>query len=144
MRTPMKATTATTNSERSLRQSSCRVESLSKLATATNTTAARTGCGSALNRCEKNRTTTRIKIAASAVESGVRAPAPSFTTDWDVPPLTGNPPPRPATRFAAARARFSWLASNRPPCLACEHSADRGRLDGTKEKASKRERKQLD
>ena len=64
--TPTKAATATTNSERSLRQSCFRVESLSRPTIATNTTAAKTGCGKALKRCEKKRTTIRMKIAARA------------------------------------------------------------------------------
>ena len=116
--TPPNAAIATTNSGRSLRHSSFKVESLNRLAIATNTTAARTGCGKALKRCEKKSTTTRMNTAARAVESGVRAPPSSLTSDCDVPPLTGKPPPSPATKFDAASARFSWLASNRPPCLA--------------------------
>src|SRR2546427_8743523 len=84
-----------------------KVESLSKLATATNTTAASTGCGKALRRWEKKRTTTRMKTAARAVESGVCAPPSSLTSDCDVPPLTGKPLPTPATRFDTASARFS-------------------------------------
>ena len=65
---------------------------------------------------EKKSTTIRIKTAARAVESGVFAPPSSLTSDCDVPPLTGKPPPSPANRFDAATARFSWFASNRPPC----------------------------
>ena len=85
MSTPMKAATATTNSERSLCQSCFRLESLSNPATATNTTAARTGCGKALKSWEKKSTTTRMKTAAIAVESGVCAPPSSLTSDCDVP-----------------------------------------------------------
>ena len=70
------------------------------------------------HRCEKNRTTIRMMPAASAFESGVRAPAPSLTSDCDMPPLMGKPPPTPAARFDAASARNSWLASKRPPCFA--------------------------
>src|SRR5437764_9556855 len=71
--TPAKAAIATTNSERSVSQSSFRVERLSKPAIATKTTAASTGCGNALKSWEKKSTTTKIKTAARAVESGVFA-----------------------------------------------------------------------
>ena len=47
-----------------------------------------------------------------------------------MPPLTGRPPPSPANRFDAASARFSWLASNRPPCFAAKHG---GRFDANQE-----------
>ena len=50
-------------------------------------------------------------------ESGVRAPLDSLTSDCDMPPLVGNPWPRPAARFAPARARNSWLLSSRYSCL---------------------------
>ena len=66
-----------------------------------------------------------MKTAARAVESGVRAPPSSLTSDCDVPPLTGKPPPSPANRFDAASARFSWLASNRPPCFAATSGQSR-------------------
>ena len=116
--TPRIATIATTNSARSPRQSCFNVESFSKPATATSTTAASTGCGNALKRWVKKRTTMRRMPAAITDESGVRAPPPSLTSDCDIPPLMGKPRPIPAAKFAVANARNSWLASKRPPCLA--------------------------
>ena len=105
--TPRIAAIATTNSARSPRQSCFNVESLNKLATATNTTAASTGCGKALKRWDRNRTTTKMIPAANAPESGVCAPPPSLTRDCDMPPLIGKPRPIPAARFEAESARNS-------------------------------------
>ena len=96
------------------------METLKRPATATNTTAAKTGWGRARRRCEKNSTTTNMIPAAMPPDSGVRAPPPSLTSDCDIPPLTGKPRPNPAARLDAASARNSWLASSRPPCFAAK------------------------
>ena len=69
-----------------------------------------------------------MNIAAMAPESGVRAPAPSLTTDCDMPPLIGNPWPNPAARLDAPSARNSWLASEQPVVLGRERAANGGRL----------------
>ena len=116
--TPNMATIAMTNSRPSLRQRCLRADTLTRLATATNTTAANTGWGNALSSCEKKSTTTRMNTAAMAPDSGVRAPPPSLTTDCDMPPLTGKPWPNPAARLDAPSARNSWLASSRRSYLA--------------------------
>jgi hypothetical protein len=85
--------------------------------TAINTTAARMDCGRLRNRSEKKSATNRVISAATKPDSGVRAPALSLTRDWDIPPLTGKPRPRPAIRFDAARARNSRFAAKRVPCF---------------------------
>ena len=51
--------------------------------------------------------TNRMNSAANAPDSGVRAPLPSLTSDWDMPPLTGKPRPSPAVRLEAASAKNS-------------------------------------
>ena len=70
--------------------------------TAASTMAASTGCGRFRSSPDANSTTISVKRAATSPESGVRAPALSLTSDCDMPPLTGNPRPSPATRLAGA------------------------------------------
>ena len=46
----------------------------------------------------------RVAPQATRLATCVRAPAPSLTSDCDIPPLTGNPWPRPAARYAREAA----------------------------------------
>jgi hypothetical protein len=115
--TPRSATIATANSAR-LKRQMCRNAWIStRLMTAASTIAASTGWGRFRSSPDANSTTIRVKTAAIRPESGVRAPALSFTSDCDMPPLTGKPRPSAATRLPAPTARISWFASNRCPCF---------------------------
>ena len=81
------------------------------------TMAASTGCGRFRNSPDAKSATISMQMAAISPDIGVRAPALSLTSDCDMPPLTGNPRPSPATRFAAPIASISRLASNRLVCF---------------------------
>ena len=78
-----------------------------RLMTAASTTAASTGCGRLRSRPVAKSTTTSVNSVATRPETGVRAPELSFTSDCDMPPLTGNPRPSPATRLLAPSASSS-------------------------------------
>ncbi len=117
-RTPRSAAMATANSVRLKRQMLRSASTWMSPVTAISTTAARTGWGRSRNSPVKKSTTTSMMSAATSPESGVRAPPVSLTSDCDMPPLTGSPLPRPATRFALPIARNSCVASSRYPCLA--------------------------
>ena len=114
-----------------------KAENWKRLATAMRTTAASTGCGRALRRCDRNRITSRMKPAAIAPESGVCAPLPSFTSDWDMPPLTGKPRPRPAARFDG-QSQELLVGIEASAMLGREGAADRSRLDGGQEDTPRR------
>ncbi len=87
--TPANAIMATQNSTRDnvhVRRSS---RTLTRPFTATSTIAASTTSGRLRNRSVRNRRHTAIAPDANTSESGVRAPALSFTVDCDRPPATG-------------------------------------------------------
>ena len=79
---------------------------------------------------------------SQGVESGVRAPLYSLTSDCDIPPLTGKPPPSPAKVRNCERQIF-LVGVEASAVLGDEHSPNRGRFDGTKKKAGEGKRKQL-
>ena len=51
-----------------------------------------------------------MQTEATTRDSGVFAPASSFTADWDNPPLTGYPLPNEIARLARPNASSSWCA----------------------------------
>ena len=106
-RTPSSAAIDTKNSERLKCQMCFRAAMSIRLMTAASTIAASTGCGRFRNSPEANSTTMSVKSAATSPDSGVRAPALSFTSDCDMPPLTGNPRPSPESRLPALSASSS-------------------------------------
>ena len=72
-------------------------------------------------------------------DNGVRAPPLSFTSDCDIPPLTGKPCPSPAMTFALAMPSNSWFgvepiavlrrehATNAPPFPPCREENNQAR-----------------
>ena len=78
---------------------------------ATSTTEASITEGKFFNSPVKNRRQAAIVTDAIINETGVLAPASSFTADCDKPPLTGYPLPKEVARFANPRASNSWWAS---------------------------------
>ena len=139
-RTPNMAAIATTNSRRSLRQSCLKVDSLNKPATATNTTAANTGWGNALNRCEKKSTTTKMNSCREGAGQRRARAAPFVDEDCDMPPLIGNPWPNPAARLEAAE-RQKFLVGVQPSAvLGRERAADGGGLHRGEQEAREGQR----
>ncbi len=122
----------------------CRSAAMStRPVTAARTMAASTGCGRFRNSPDAKSATISMKRAAISPDSGVRAPALSLTSDCDMPPLTGNPRPSPAARFAAPIARISAVGIEPIAVLLGEHSADGRRLHGRKDEARERQRHEL-
>ena len=89
--TPSREAMATPNSARLKRQSRRSSETLKSPPTAMSTIAASTGWGRSRRRPARKRVTTSMSPAATRPDTGVRAPPPSLTSDWDMPPLTGKP-----------------------------------------------------
>ena len=142
-RTPSSATIDTKNSVRLKCQMCRRAATSTRLITAASTMAASTGCGRFRSRPEANSTTTSVKTAATSPDSGVRAPALSLTSDCDMPPLTGNPRPSPATQIAGAERQELLVGIEPVAVLLREHPADGRRLDGAEDEAGERQRQEV-
>ena len=96
--------------------------------TATRMIAASTGCGRSRSRPVKKTATSSVTSAATSPESGVRAPAVSFTSDCDIPPLIGKPAAETGRQVRAANRKELLRGIQAVPVLGPEHPADRRRL----------------
>ena len=141
--TPRNAAMAMANSARLKRQMCRSAATSTRLMTAARTIAASTGCGRFRSSPDAKSTTTSVKSAAMRPESGVRAPALSLTSDCDIPPLTGNPRPRPASRLRGAEREQLLVGVEPIAVLLREHPADGGRFDRREDEARQRQRQQL-
>ena len=111
--------------------------------TAASTMAASTGCGRFRSNPDAKSTTISVKTAATRPDTGVRAPALSLTSDCDMPPLTGNPRPSPASEIAGAKRQKLLIRVEPIAVLLAEHPADGRRLHGAEDEARQRDRQKL-
>ena len=131
-RTPSSAAIATANSVRLNRQMVRSAWTSTRPMTAASTIAARTGCGRLRSSPEAKSTTTSVNSVATSPETGVLAPALSFTSDCDMPPLTGNAAAQPGEQVGAAEREQLLVRVEPAAVLLREHPADGRGLDGAR------------